>query len=196
MFMARLVFVLLLLAMAGHSSATWCICKQGLSESVLQKALDYACGAGADCTLIHQNGGCFNPNTVLAHCNYAVNSYFQKKGQAPGSCDFAGVATVTPSDPSIAGCVYPSSASATPTTTTPKTNTPTTTTTTPMGGSPYVTTPNNGGVLGGVGTGLGPSGVGINNDDSHGGLKLQQSTGLFSLVVVHIVFLGLMFLWG
>lgn len=86
--------------------------------------------------------------------------------------------------------------SATPTTTTPKTNTPTTTTTTPMGGSPYVTTPNNGGVLGGVGTGLGPSGVGINNDDSHGGLKLQQSTGMFSLVVVHIVFLGLMFLWG
>ncbi|CAI9752906.1 unnamed protein product [Fraxinus pennsylvanica] len=61
--------------------ATWCICKDGLSNQALQKALDYACGAGADRT--HQNGPCFTPNTVRAHCNYAVNSYFQRKGQTP-----------------------------------------------------------------------------------------------------------------
>lgn len=79
--------------------ATWCVCKEG-SDTILQKTLDYACGAGADCNPLHQNGPCFQPNTVRAHCNYAVNSYFQRKGQAQGSCDFAGTATVTASDPS------------------------------------------------------------------------------------------------
>jgi len=81
------------------TGATWCVCKEG-SDTILQKTLDYACGAGADCNPLHQNGPCFQPNTVRAHCNYAVNSYFQKKSQAQGSCDFAGTATVTASDPS------------------------------------------------------------------------------------------------
>lgn len=67
-----------------------------MSDQVLQKDIDYACGAGADCSPILQNGPCFNPNTIKDHCNYAVNSYFQRKGQAPGSCDFSGTATVTP----------------------------------------------------------------------------------------------------
>ncbi|XP_033128136.1 phosphoserine phosphatase, chloroplastic isoform X2 [Brassica rapa] len=66
---------------------------------MLQKTLDYACGAGADCGPIHQNGPCFNPNTVKSHCSYAVNSFFQKKGQSQGTCDFAGTATVSASDP-------------------------------------------------------------------------------------------------
>ncbi|KAL8123056.1 hypothetical protein AgCh_011147 [Apium graveolens] len=106
----------LMFAMAvGHSSATWCVCKPGLNETVLQKSIDYACGSGADCTQIHQKGACYNPDTVPAHCNYAVNSYFQRKAQASGSCDFAGVAIISTSDPSVAGCVYPSSASITTT---------------------------------------------------------------------------------
>lgn len=84
--------------------ANWCVCKEGLGDAVWQKTLDYACGAGADCNPIHSNGGCFNPNTVKAHCNYAVNSYFQKKGQAQGSCDFAGTANPVTSDPSKPDC--------------------------------------------------------------------------------------------
>ena len=80
--------------------ATWCVCKSGLGDAALQKTLDYACGAGADCVPIHQNGGCFLPNTVEAHCSYAANSYFQRKGQAPGSCDFSGTAMVTTTNPS------------------------------------------------------------------------------------------------
>lgn len=71
-----------------------------MSDAALQKTLDYACGAGADCNPIHQNGACYNPNTIRNHCNYAVNSYFQKKGQAQGSCDFSGTASGTSSDPS------------------------------------------------------------------------------------------------
>ncbi|CAN1312214.1 PLASMODESMATA CALLOSE-BINDING PROTEIN 3 [Linum perenne] len=71
-----------------------------MPDAVLQKTLDYACGAGADCNPTHQNGPCFLPNTVRAHCSYAVNSYFQKKGQSQGSCDFSGTAAVSSSDPS------------------------------------------------------------------------------------------------
>ncbi|KAM7250628.1 hypothetical protein ACFE04_022511 [Oxalis oulophora] len=74
-------------------AAYYCICKDGQSETALQKAIDYACGNGADCTAILQNGGCYQPNTVKAHCDYAVNSYFQRKAQASGTCDFTGAAT-------------------------------------------------------------------------------------------------------
>lgn len=76
------------------------MCKDGVGDGALQKNLDYACGAGADCSAILQAGSCYQPNTVKDHCNYAVNSYFQRKGQAVGSCDFAGTAapsTVLPS---------------------------------------------------------------------------------------------------
>ncbi|KAL3731623.1 hypothetical protein ACJRO7_028498 [Eucalyptus globulus] len=90
--MAVLVFLVLLLALTGHSGATYCICKDGVGDQALQKNVDYACGAGADCSAILQNGACYQPNTVKDHCNYAVNSYFQKKGQAAGSCDFSGTA--------------------------------------------------------------------------------------------------------
>ncbi|GAB4845404.1 hypothetical protein Ancab_038811 [Ancistrocladus abbreviatus] len=219
------VFAVLILAMAGHSSkldaalplssshpkqncGTWCVCKDGLSDAMLQKTLDYACGAGADCNPIRQNGACYNPNTVRAHCSYAVNSYFQRKNGAGGTCDFAGTATVSASDPSSSGCAYPASASAAGTSTTPVTTvpsttpvttvpsttpttpvtpvtgtTPTTTTspyTTPTTATPTGITPSTG--LG-VGTGLGPT-AGM-NDDSYAGIKLQVS----SLHLTVIVFL-------
>ncbi|GFP87315.1 plasmodesmata callose-binding protein 3 [Phtheirospermum japonicum] len=98
---AFVVGLMLLLSMAGHSG-----------DTVLQKNIDYACGAGADCTNIHQNGACYNPNTVRDHCNYAVNSYFQRKGQVNGSCDFQGSAIVTQTAPTVVtGCTYLSSPS-------------------------------------------------------------------------------------
>ncbi|XP_011650157.1 PLASMODESMATA CALLOSE-BINDING PROTEIN 3-like isoform X1 [Cucumis sativus] len=198
--------LLLLAAMAGHSSATWCVCKNGVSDATLQKALDYACGAGADCSLIRQNAACFLPNTVRAHCSYAVNSYFQKKGQTQGSCDFAGVAAISTTDPSAAGCSYPSSAGCyfrgngggvTPVTTTP---TPPGATTVPGMTSPVTrpppssmtpTTTNNPlpntasptGVLGGAGTGVNPTGTGTTADESHGGIRLQRHI-FFSISIV------------
>ncbi|XWS37276.1 hypothetical protein CRYUN_Cryun19dG0029500 [Craigia yunnanensis] len=199
--MPALVLVVLILAMTGRSSATWCVCKDGVGDSNFQKTLDYACGVGADCNPIHSNGPCFNPNTVRAHCNYAVNSYFQRKGQAQGTCDFAGTAIVSTSDPSSTGCAYPSSVSAAGTTTTPTTpvtTTPSTTIpstmnssiTTPTSITPYgSTTPT--GVLGGVGTGLGPSGTGINTDYSDAGFRLQGFSSFTTFL-----FSGLVLLWG
>ncbi|XP_061351974.1 PLASMODESMATA CALLOSE-BINDING PROTEIN 3-like [Gastrolobium bilobum] len=170
--MATLALTVVLFAFIGYSSASWCVCKDG-SDTILQKTLDYACGAGADCNPLRQNGLCFQPNTLRAHCNYAVNSYFQRKGQAPGSCDFAGTAIVTASNPSTAGCSYPASASTAGTSTTPVTTTPGSTGTS---SSPYSTTP---GVLGGIGSGMGPSGVGTNTDGSDAGFILLDSS-LFS----------------
>ncbi|XP_075522187.1 PLASMODESMATA CALLOSE-BINDING PROTEIN 2-like isoform X2 [Primulina tabacum] len=106
------VYLVILFAMAIHSDATYCVCNSGHSDSVLQKNIDYACGNGADCSAILQNGACFNPNTVKEHCNYAVNSYYQRKAQTSGSCVFEGTATVTASSPNaVSGCVYPSSSS-------------------------------------------------------------------------------------
>ncbi|KAL3578778.1 hypothetical protein D5086_020282 [Populus alba] len=108
--MAVLVFLGLFLALTGHSSATYCVCKDGVGDTQLQKSLDYACGAGADCTQIIQNAPCYQPNTVKDHCSYAVNSYFQKKGQAVGSCDFSGTAMTSATPPQTSGCTYPASA--------------------------------------------------------------------------------------
>ncbi|KAF3505111.1 hypothetical protein F2Q69_00045271 [Brassica cretica] len=107
--MAVLFLYLLSLLMAGYCSATWCVCKTGLSDSVLQRTLDYACGNGADCNPTHPKGSCFNPDNVRAHCSYAVNSFFQKKSQASESCNFTGTATPTTTDPSYSGCPFPSS---------------------------------------------------------------------------------------
>ena len=84
----------------GKPGASYCVCNSGVSDSVLQKNIDYACGAGADCGQISQNGPCFNPNTVKDHCNFAVNSYYQKKGQVEGSCVFSGTASVVQTPPS------------------------------------------------------------------------------------------------
>ncbi|XP_077210297.1 PLASMODESMATA CALLOSE-BINDING PROTEIN 2-like isoform X1 [Tasmannia lanceolata] len=104
-----LVLSVLLLAMTGGSSgATWCVCRSDVSESALQKTLDYACGAGADCSSIISTGACYNPNNVRSHCSYAANSYFQKKGQAQGTCDFSGTAVISTTDPSSNTCIYPS----------------------------------------------------------------------------------------
>ncbi|KAI3452904.1 hypothetical protein Pfo_009567 [Paulownia fortunei] len=177
---AFVVGLLLLLAMAGHSDASYCVCNSGLSDSVLQKNIDYACGAGADCSAILQNGPCFNPNTVRDHCNYAVNSYYQRKGQIPGSCDFQGTATVTQTAPSAAsGCVYqssPSNGGSTSPPTNPSTGgTPNTGGTTPGTVPGSTVSPN---------IGLGPTGSGFSNTDNGASVtQLSQSSTCVMLLV-------------
>ncbi|CAL5214095.1 unnamed protein product [Lathyrus oleraceus] len=93
------------------TSTSWCVVRSDASYNVLQTALDYACGAGADCLPLQPDGLCFLPNTIQAHASYAFNSYYQKRARAPGSCDFSGTATIAQTDPSYGSCVYPSSTS-------------------------------------------------------------------------------------
>ncbi|WOK99672.1 PLASMODESMATA CALLOSE-BINDING PROTEIN 3-like [Canna indica] len=167
MSMASLAFAVLMLTMFGASEAAWCICKQGLSDSALQKALDYACGAGADCTPILQNGACYSPNTVRDHCSYAVNSYYQRKGQTQDACDFSGTATTTTQDPSYSGCTFPATSSAAGTGSSRGTNT----------SSPGTFTPN----TGGFGS-LGPTSS-ISTELGHG-IHLKAGMGYLLLTVI------------
>ncbi|KAL5223346.1 hypothetical protein ABZP36_028059 [Zizania latifolia] len=99
-----LLLLLLLLGMSVSlqgSEGAWCVCRPDVAEAALQKALDYACGHGADCAPVTPSGPCYSPNSVAAHCSYAANSYFQRNGQAKGAtCDFGGAATLSSTDPS------------------------------------------------------------------------------------------------
>ncbi|WVZ23348.1 hypothetical protein V8G54_001892 [Vigna mungo] len=116
MAVAKVVYLLLLTTMVGvqnvvgQGTASWCVARSDASNDALQTALDYACGAGADCLPLQAEGLCFLPNTIQAHASYAFNSYYQRRARAPGSCDFAGTATIATSDPSYGSCVYPSTA--------------------------------------------------------------------------------------
>ncbi|CAK9329286.1 unnamed protein product [Citrullus colocynthis] len=89
-----------LVGTSAVDGAYWCVARSDATYEALQAALDYACATGADCTPILLNGLCFLPNTIQAHASYAFNSFFQRKAMAPGSCDFAGSATIAQSDPS------------------------------------------------------------------------------------------------
>ncbi|CAF2062004.1 unnamed protein product [Brassica oleracea] len=140
--MSVLLPLCLIISMIAYSNAAYCVCKDG-NEQVLQKAIDYACGAGADCTQIQQNGACYQPNTVKAHCDVAVNSYYQKKASSGATCDFNGAAIISTSPPSTASsCLTGSSSSGTPSTGTPTTGTPNTGT--PTSGFPSTGTPSTG----------------------------------------------------
>ncbi|RID74763.1 hypothetical protein BRARA_B01849 [Brassica rapa] len=97
--MSVILPVCLVLSMITYSNAAYCVCKDG-NEQVLQKAIDYACGAGADCTQIQLNGACYQPNTIKNHCDVAVNSYYQKKASSGATCDFNGAAVISSSPPS------------------------------------------------------------------------------------------------
>ncbi|XP_019172835.1 PREDICTED: PLASMODESMATA CALLOSE-BINDING PROTEIN 3-like [Ipomoea nil] len=107
---STVALILFTLMMSG-ADATWCVARSDASDQTLQRALDYACGSGADCAPILSDGLCFLPNTILAHASYAFNSFYQRKAMGPGSCNFAGTATVAKTDPSYGSCVYPSSPS-------------------------------------------------------------------------------------
>ncbi|KAM0902982.1 hypothetical protein ACQ4PT_018933 [Festuca glaucescens] len=115
---APLLVAALVLLSSTLAASDFCVCRSDQPQAALQKTIDYACGAGADCNSIHEQGPCYNPNNVVAHCSWAANSYFQRKRGAGATCDFTGTATLTTTDPSSSGCSYPSSASAAGTATT------------------------------------------------------------------------------
>ncbi|XP_076948393.1 uncharacterized protein LOC143620622 [Bidens hawaiensis] len=201
----QLLSILLLLALVGYSNAAYCVCNTAMSDSVLQKNIDYACGNGADCSQISQNGACFNPNTVKDHCTFAVNSYFQKKGQVQGSCDFSGTASVVQALPTgvNSACFSSTSSPSPPGTGTgvgtppPGTGTGTGVGTPPPGtgfgtppsgigtgtGTPGTGTPGTGTGTG-IGTGeitpIGPGPIGTNGYDSSGSISIHGMTNLLT----------------
>ncbi|KAG2638202.1 hypothetical protein PVAP13_2NG578300 [Panicum virgatum] len=181
--MKALVVAVLLLLSSTLAASQWCVCRQDAPQAALQKTIDYACGAGADCNSIHENGPCYNPNNVPAHCSWAANSYYQNNKAKGATCDFTGTATLTTSDPSSSGCSFPTSASIalysavgtmTPTTGGTMGGTPGTGTFTPGAGTTGTTGTGmgTGSTTGttGTGFGLGPAGTGAGMDTAAAGL--------------------------
>lgn len=92
------------------TNQTYCVAKEGADPKMLQAALDWACGPGkVDCSPLLQGEPCYEPDNVVAHSNYAFDTYYHKMAMAPGTCYFNGVATVTTSDPSHGSCIFPGS---------------------------------------------------------------------------------------
>ncbi|XP_031403816.1 36.4 kDa proline-rich protein-like isoform X2 [Punica granatum] len=90
----------------GPSIALWCVAKPSVPDPIIQEAMNYACGSGADCASIQPDGLCFEPNTLFAHASYAFNSYWQRTKVAGGSCSFGGTAMLVTVDPSYDGCHF------------------------------------------------------------------------------------------
>lgn len=90
----------------GREYALWCVARPTVPETMLQRAMDYACGNGADCGSVQPNGPCFVPNNLVAHASYAFNSYWQRVKIAGGTCDFGGTAMLITVDPSFNGCHF------------------------------------------------------------------------------------------
>ncbi|KAG4964054.1 hypothetical protein AAZX31_14G198900 [Glycine max] len=92
------------------SNNTFCIAKDGADPKMLQAALDWACGPGkVECSPLLQGQPCYEPDNVIAHANYAFDTYYHKMGKTPDACDFNGVATISTSDPSHGSCLFPGS---------------------------------------------------------------------------------------
>ncbi|CAL1391335.1 unnamed protein product [Linum trigynum] len=90
----------------GPPAALWCMAKPSVPDPIMQEAMNYACGSGADCDSIQPGGPCFQPDTVFAHASYAFNSYWQRTKSAGGSCSFGGTAILVTVDPSYKGCQF------------------------------------------------------------------------------------------
>ncbi|CAL5321287.1 unnamed protein product [Camellia sinensis] len=84
-------------------SALWCVAKPTVPDPIIQEAMNYACGSGANCDSVLPNGSCFQPDTLLSHASYAFNSFWQRTKVAGGTCDFGGTAILVTVDPTMTG---------------------------------------------------------------------------------------------
>ncbi|CAA2995363.1 glucan endo-1,3-beta-glucosidase 3-like [Olea europaea subsp. europaea] len=162
-------------AVPGQS---WCIAKNGVPETTLQSALDYACGlGGADCSAIQQGANCYNPNSLQYHASFAFNSYYQKN-PVQTSCDFGGAAVTTNVNPSTGSCIFPTSSSSTSSsssTTSPITATPMPTTATSSGAAPGSISPS---ILNNSNPGYGGTTAGFGESPSSANASISTSSSL------------------
>ncbi|KAH9762685.1 glucan endo-1,3-beta-glucosidase 13 [Citrus sinensis] len=89
------------------TTTTWCIASTKASEADLQNALDWACGPGnVDCSAIQPSQPCYEPDTLLSHASFAINSYYQQNGATDIACSFGGNGVKVDKNPSYDNCVY------------------------------------------------------------------------------------------
>ncbi|PWZ16511.1 hypothetical protein Zm00014a_013765 [Zea mays] len=106
--MAVPLLLLLLLSVFTASDAAFCVCKPGMSDQMMQSAIDYACSKGADCASTTKGAPCYGNGNKVAVCSYICNSYYQSRSGMGATCDFNGVATLTGTDPSSGTCKFAS----------------------------------------------------------------------------------------
>eukprot|EP00252_Welwitschia_mirabilis_P014613 TRINITY_DN3210_c0_g1_i1.p1 TRINITY_DN3210_c0_g1~~TRINITY_DN3210_c0_g1_i1.p1 ORF type:complete len:464 (-),score=66.98 TRINITY_DN3210_c0_g1_i1:246-1637(-) len=92
-----------------YKGKLWCVVDTDrINDSSLQSALNYACSQGNNtCLAIQEGRPCFQPNTLVNHCNYAFNRYWQQFKKSGGTCDFQGSAKLVTTDPSYGSCKFP-----------------------------------------------------------------------------------------
>eukprot|EP01123_Difflugia_compressa_P003103 TRINITY_DN13976_c0_g1_i1.p1 TRINITY_DN13976_c0_g1~~TRINITY_DN13976_c0_g1_i1.p1 ORF type:complete len:186 (-),score=28.49 TRINITY_DN13976_c0_g1_i1:77-613(-) len=75
-----------------------CVAMRNASSASLQNALNWVCFGYVDCSPINPGGAHYYPNTLLDHCDWAYNAYFQtyKISQGYNACNFDGTAQLVP----------------------------------------------------------------------------------------------------
>ncbi|GBG93308.1 hypothetical protein CBR_g63954, partial [Chara braunii] len=94
----------------------WCVALPILDSAAAKRAIDWACGQPSmDCAPIRAEGsgcrvGADTSRDAAAWrqmAGYAINLYYQSRGQAPNACSFENLFQVTTTDPSTATCKHP-----------------------------------------------------------------------------------------
>ncbi|KAH7433750.1 hypothetical protein KP509_07G084000 [Ceratopteris richardii] len=83
----------------------WCVVADDADLANLAESVSYAC-ANSDCTEVEYGSSCNGVLDARGNASYAFNQYFQMNSQAPGSCNFNGLASITEEDPSVGDCKY------------------------------------------------------------------------------------------
>eukprot|EP01102_Stenamoeba_stenopodia_P014851 TRINITY_DN4992_c0_g1_i1.p1 TRINITY_DN4992_c0_g1~~TRINITY_DN4992_c0_g1_i1.p1 ORF type:complete len:552 (+),score=124.99 TRINITY_DN4992_c0_g1_i1:59-1657(+) len=82
-----------------NTNNTWnatCSVKPNVTLAQMAGALNWTCQySGIDCSPIEPGGEFFHPDTVEAHLNWAMNTYFWQHSGSDESCDFGGIAQLT-----------------------------------------------------------------------------------------------------
>ncbi|KAL4330713.1 hypothetical protein AHAS_Ahas13G0427600 [Arachis hypogaea] len=92
------------------TNQTYCVAKDDADPKMLQAGIDWACGPGkVDCSPLLQGQPCYEPDNVVAHANYAFDTYYHLMGRSSEACNFNQMATISTSNPSHGSCVFPGS---------------------------------------------------------------------------------------
>ncbi|KAL1365381.1 hypothetical protein HN51_013416 [Arachis hypogaea] len=90
------------------TNQTYCVAKDDADPKMLQAGIDWACGPGkVDCSPLLQGQPCYEPDNVVAHANYAFDTYYHLMGRSSEACNFNQMATISTSNPSHGSCVFP-----------------------------------------------------------------------------------------
>ncbi|GLT25668.1 hypothetical protein SLA2020_007840 [Shorea laevis] len=84
----------------------WCIMspQASTSDPKMADSISYACQF-ADCTSLGYGSSCGNLD-AQRNASYAFNMYFQTMNQSKDSCNFAGLAAISTTDPSQGSCHF------------------------------------------------------------------------------------------